>query len=67
MLTMKKITLAAQTNKKVFIPSNSRKYAEVSQTPYKMKISTIKNNQMKIQKKNRHMLEMINNMCPQLL
>jgi len=31
---MKKITLAAQTNKKVFIPSNSRKYAEVSQTPW---------------------------------
>ena len=51
MLTMKKITLAAQTNKKVFIPSNSRKYAEVSQTPYKMKISTIKKNQIKIKKK----------------
>lgn len=52
MLTMKKITLAAQTNKKVFIPSNSKKYAEVSHIPYKMKI-TIKNNQIKIKKKNR--------------
>ena len=50
MLTMKKITLAAQTNKKVFIPSNSKKYAEVSHIPYKMKI-TIKNNQIKIKKK----------------